>query len=108
MANMNRGELGGSRILRDAAYTLMWTPSFTDATRTNWRYARGAGISWALGEYKGHPVVWHAGGDTGFTSAFVMMPDRKIAVIWMMNADWPKRVTLTNTALDIALGERTP
>jgi hypothetical protein len=49
-------------------------------------------------------VVSHPGGDTGFMADFVMMPDEGIAVIWMMNADWPRRVTLTNTALDIALG----
>lgn len=104
MANLNRGELDGKRILKDSSYTLMWTPAFVDATRTNWRYKRGDGISWALGDYQGHPVVSHAGGDTGFVADLVIMPDKGIAVVWMMNADWLRRVTLTNTALDIALG----
>jgi CubicO group peptidase (beta-lactamase class C family) len=106
MANLNRGELDGKRILKDSSYTLMWTPAFVDAKQTNWRYKRGAGISWVLGDYEGHPVVSHPGGDTGFVADFVMMPDKGIAVVWMMNADWPRRVTLTSTALDIALGSK--
>ena len=103
MANMNRGELDGQRILSDKSYVQMWTPARTDAVPRNWRYVKGIGLCWALGEYQGHLAVWHAGGDLGFVADFVMIPDKKIAVIWMMNADWPKRVTLTNTALDIAL-----
>jgi CubicO group peptidase (beta-lactamase class C family) len=103
MANMNRGALDGKRILEDSTYALMWSPAFTDVPGSNWRYARGVGISWGLGTYHDNPVVWHAGGDTGFVSDFVMLPDKGIAVVWMMNADWPRRVTLTTTALDIAL-----
>jgi CubicO group peptidase (beta-lactamase class C family) len=103
MANMNRGALDGKRILKDSTYALMWSPAFTDVSGSNWRYARGVGISWGLGTYHDNPVVWHAGGDTGFVSDFVMLPDKGIAVVWMMNADWPRRVTLTTTALDIAL-----
>jgi CubicO group peptidase (beta-lactamase class C family) len=106
MANLNRGELDGKRILKDSSYTLMWSPAFVDAKQTNWRYKRGAGISWVLGDYEGHPVVSHPGGDTGFVADCVMMPDKGIAVVWMMNADWPRRVALTSTALDIALGSK--
>jgi CubicO group peptidase (beta-lactamase class C family) len=107
IANMQHGELDGKRILSDTTHRLMWSPSIVESKRSNWRYKRGLGLCWVLGEYEGHPVVWHAGGDEGFVADCVMMPDEGIAVVWMINADWPKRVTLTDAALDVALNLKT-
>jgi CubicO group peptidase (beta-lactamase class C family) len=103
LANLARGTLDGHRILKDETYTAMWTTAFKGAAPKAWRSTRGVGLCWALGDYQGHPAVSHAGGDTGFVCDFVLLPDLGLGVVWMMNADWPRQVSLTNTALDIAL-----
>ena len=97
MANMNRGELDGKRILKAATYDAMWKPAGEQFTRV--------GISWFLGEHRGHRTVGHAGGDTGFVSNLLMIPDQKIAVVMMSNFDGGAALgQLTAAALDVALG----
>ncbi len=53
-------------------------------------------------------LVTHSGGDLGFITDLAMLPDRKIAVIWMANCDWidagPINGPITYAALDVALG----
>jgi hypothetical protein len=66
---------------------------------------RVTGIAWALGEYHGHSTVSHSGGDTGFASNLVLIPDLKIAVIVMTNCDYISIRPLTNVALDVAVRE---
>ena len=96
MANLNRGELDGKRILKASTYDLMWKPAgeqFQDI-----------GISWFLTKYKGHFVVNHSGGDTGFVSLLVLVPEKRIAVVMMSNYDRASLRVINNAALDIALG----
>ena len=62
------------------------------------------GISWFLGEYRGTAMVGHSGGDTGYATDLAMLPEKKIAVVWMMNSDWRGSRGLTPAALDVALG----
>ncbi|HXZ42757.1 MAG TPA: serine hydrolase domain-containing protein [Terriglobales bacterium] len=107
IANLNRGELDGMRILKTSTYDVMWksvddfrltgdVPATADAR---------IGISWRLGEYRGNKIVWHNGSDTGFRSGFAMLPDKKTAVVWVANGEW-LRVgdEVTRAALDTALG----
>ncbi|MFY9610479.1 MAG: serine hydrolase [Blastocatellia bacterium] len=97
MANMNRGELDGKRILKASTYEVMWKPAGEQFTR--------AGVSWFLGEHRGHRTVGHSGGDTGFVSNLLMIPDRKIAVVMMSNFDGGASLgQVTAAALDVALG----
>src|SRR5262245_10791541 len=96
IANMNRGELDGKRILKDSTYDLMWKPA-----GEQWQQI---GISWFLGKYKEHRTISHSGGDTGFVSNLVMIPDRSIAIVMMSNYDRAPLRPLTNAALDVALG----
>ncbi|HKP85300.1 MAG TPA: serine hydrolase [Blastocatellia bacterium] len=97
MANMNRGELDGKRILQASTYDVMWKPA-----GDGWKQI---GISWFLREYKGRRVVAHGGGDTGFRSNLVMLPGEGIAVVMMSNYDGPSALgAITNAALDVALG----
>jgi len=106
IANMNRGELNGVRILKASTYDVMWRPAGDFVLPADVPIAKSyPGISWRVGEYRGNMVVWHNGSDTGFRSGFGMLPDRKIAVVWMTNADW-FRVgdDVTRAALDAALG----
>lgn len=100
IANMNRGELDGARILKSSTYEVMWK----SAGKFNGK-ASPAGISWFLDNYKGNELIGHDGGDTGFLTELAMLPDKKIAVVWLANADWiPNTDGITEAALDVALG----
>ncbi|HSE37992.1 MAG TPA: serine hydrolase, partial [Blastocatellia bacterium] len=96
MANLNRGELDGKRILKASTYDVMWKPAGEQFPQI--------GISWFLNRYKEHAVVTHSGGDTGFVSNLVLLPEKKIAVVMMSNYDRAPLRVLTNAALDVALG----
>ncbi len=103
MANLNRGELDGKRIVPESSYRVMWKPAdSTGAAPADSR--RPTGISWFLSEYRGHATVGHGGGDTGYLTDLVMFPEKKIAVAWMTNCDWIDRRLLTRFAMDVALG----
>lgn len=98
IANMNGGELDGVRILKPSTYDVMWTP--TDLRGTPSR----AGVSWFLSEYRGHRLVEHGGSDTGFRTGLALLPARKVAVVWMTNANWFRNTpNVTHAALDVAL-----
>jgi len=100
IANMNRGELDGARILKASTYDVMWKPAAEFGGKPS-----PTGISWFLGEYRGHRLVQHGGGDTGFLTGLAMLPEKKIAVVWMTNAEWlPNTAAVTHAALDAALG----
>ncbi|HJZ81635.1 MAG TPA: serine hydrolase [Pyrinomonadaceae bacterium] len=97
MANLNRGELDGKRILKDSTYDIMWKPA-----GDKWQQI---GISWFLGTYREHRTISHSGGDTGFLSNLVMIPAQSIAVVMMVNSDRdPGLRPFTKAALDVALG----
>ncbi|MEK6304087.1 MAG: serine hydrolase [Acidobacteriota bacterium] len=97
MVNMNRGELDGKRILKASTYDVMWKPAGENFTRV--------GISWFLGKHRDYQTIGHSGGDTGFVSNLLMIPDKKIAVVMMSNFDGGASLgQLTTAALDIALG----
>jgi CubicO group peptidase (beta-lactamase class C family) len=97
MANMNRGELDGKRILKASTYDVMWKPAGGQFKQV--------GVSWFLGELRGSRTVSHGGGDTGFRSNLMMIPDKKVAVVMMSNFDGGSSLgQLTAAALDIALG----
>jgi CubicO group peptidase (beta-lactamase class C family) len=109
LANLNRGELRGKRILRPRTHDAMWK-----SVRALDDVAGGSGASVGLGwffkSHRGNPMVTHSGGDTGFLSDLAMLPGRGIAVVWMSNCDWtdsgPLNGPVTYAALDAALGLR--
>jgi CubicO group peptidase (beta-lactamase class C family) len=91
IANLNRGEREGRRILQASTYDIMWTPAHQ--------------LGWWLGVYRGTRMITHEGGDTGYRTDLVLLPDKRIAVVWMQNADWAANDnSLTRAALDVALG----
>ena len=73
---------------------------------TDWGgYASEVGLAWFLGEYKGNKVKSHSGGDTGFRSKLILLPESGIAVVTMINADYIGAKILCTSILDILLGE---
>lgn len=83
MANMNRGELDGHRILQSSTYDLMWKgPTSPD------RNHPPVGIGWFLSRFDGEQAVFHDGRDDGFTTMLEMVPARQFALVFMTNCDY--------------------
>src|SRR5262245_12383493 len=78
IANLNRGELDGCRILKRETIDTMWRP-VTDAFNLK------EGISWFTAEQLGHRLVLHSGGDVGFISTVMLAPDDGVGVVAMSN-----------------------
>ena len=100
LANLNHGELDGRRILKEQTYDIMWKPAHKLSD------GRAVGISWFLGEYRGQATVSHGGGDTGYATFLMLLPEKKMAVVLMANCDWlgDARAQIAQAALDVALG----
>jgi CubicO group peptidase (beta-lactamase class C family) len=82
LVNQNRGELDGSRILKDATYDALWEHAVQVPERT-WH----VGISWFLADSNGEEIVMHSGGDDGFTTHLAFAPKLKSGVVMMANCD---------------------
>lgn len=104
MVNLNHGELDGRRILKEATHDVMWKPAHEIPGEDAGTEPGGIGISWFLGQYRGHLTVSHSGEDTGYVADLAMIPEKKIGIVWMTNCDWARTDTLTHAVLDIALG----
>ena len=98
LVNLNRGELEGRRILKTGSYDLLWTPT----TQTSMGNAK-IGLSWFLDEKAGHRTVFHPGGDTGFRSYVLLLPDDRIGIVLVSNWDGTPRENLVNGILDLLL-----
>ena len=96
--NLNRGELHGHRILEAASYDLLWSPS-TDRSPEGFKI----GLSWFLSTYDGHRIVFHEGGDTGFRSFLLLLPDDGIGLVLASNWEQTDTGALAKGILDIVL-----
>jgi CubicO group peptidase (beta-lactamase class C family) len=97
MANINRGELSGQRILKSSAYDVMWKPAAEAEGR------RSVGISWFLNDLNGQQAVFHGGGDDGFLTYLIFVPANKIGVVVMSNCDCAPIGRIWQQALSVAL-----
>lgn len=104
IANMNRGELEGRRILDAASYERLWAPAVEAGVRDG--RPVHVGLSWFLSDFAGHPTVSHGGRDTGYQTNLVMIPDAGVAVVVLSNYSGPDDAVseVTRLALKLALG----
>ncbi len=98
-ANLARGELDGKRILADASYDVLWQPAFEVGED------RHVGLSWFLGKRHGTPTVSHSGGDTGFTSYFILLPEKDVSVVCASNYSGGATGQMAMGIVDILLGQ---
>jgi CubicO group peptidase (beta-lactamase class C family) len=93
MANLNRGELDGKRILKSSTYDMMWKPAIDEEfCRPNGECRKlgdQVGMSWFIETKKGHTIISHSGGDDGFVTLIVLVPDLNMAFLWMQNSEHP-------------------
>ena len=103
MINLNRGSLKGKSILNAASYDVLWRAWAETGD------GRQVGLSWFLEEYRGAQVVAHGGGDVGFNTYFIMLPEKRAAVAVLCNLLPAPVKKIACSALDILLGyEPTP
>jgi CubicO group peptidase (beta-lactamase class C family) len=96
LANLRRGELGGKRILKASTYDVMWKPTGDPK--------RPVAISWFQGERGGHRTIAHGGGDVGYRSHVLLLPDDGMAVVIMINSDAVPGSEMAEAAHDVVLG----
>ena len=104
IANLDGGVLDGKRILDKATHHRMWTATRQIRGPDPNERREAIGLAWFLGEYRGHRIVSHGGGDTGYVTDLVLVPEGRKAVVWMANVDYIGQGPLTHAALDVMLG----
>ena len=79
--NLYKGGLDGRRILKTSSYDQLWKEKFQIGPE------RHIGLSWFISRYYGKTVISHSGGDTGFRSYLLLIPEDTTAIITMGNSD---------------------
>ena len=109
-ANLNGGELDGTRILSERSSRAMQSIQVplgvsARAERQLGQRFNGYGLGWFVGEYRGRKAVSHSGGLTGMISLQTMLPEEGFGVVVLTNfaPDAPTRA-ITNEILDALLG----
>jgi CubicO group peptidase (beta-lactamase class C family) len=97
MANLNRGELDGRRILKESTYDVMWQPGSP--------VSDGIGMSWKLGKRGRHQIVSHGGRDMGYRSTILLVPEASLGIVVATNYDRTPIDPIMDAALTVALGE---
>ncbi len=96
--NMKRGSFQGSTILKSSSYDLLWKPWFKTGESSS------IGLSWFLGSYRNEAMVEHGGGDTGFNTRLVLLPEKSMSVVVLCNLSPAPVGKISDAALDILLG----
>lgn len=99
--NMNRGSYGGQKILEPASYDLLWKPWFKIGGEDS---DNAVGLSWFLGSHRGEKTISHGGGDTGFNTYLILLPEKASAVVVLCNYIPAPIRYLSEAALDMLLG----
>jgi len=95
IANLNGGELDGHRILKTSTHDLMWTNQAEAGGRGH------VGLSWFINEVSGEQIVLHGGAEDGFLTNIVLLPARKLGVIYMTNCDYARMKDILLTVLSV-------
>ncbi len=80
--NLNKGIISGKRIYKESSYELLTT------SQTKINDTKSVGLSWFLNSINDHDIVFHQGGDTGYSTFFAFIPSKKSAIAMMVNADY--------------------
>lgn len=101
IANLNMGRFQGQQILNASSYELLWHPyaNIGEDDPPTW-----VGLSWFISTYKGCKTISHSGGDIGFRTNLVLLPEKSMAVIVLANTIPAPVEIITNAILDVILG----
>jgi CubicO group peptidase (beta-lactamase class C family) len=101
IANLKRGVFNGKQILEPDSHALLWQPvtSLGDDDPETLE-----GLSWFIGRYKGYQTFSHSGGDVGFCTNMVLLPEKSIAIIVLTNTFPAPVKEISSVLLDLFLG----
>jgi CubicO group peptidase (beta-lactamase class C family) len=99
--NMKRGTHAGQQILEPTSYDLLWKPWFKIGGKDS---DDAVGLSWFLGSHRGEKTISHGGGDTGFNSYLILVPEKSSAVVVLCNYIPAPIRYLGEASLDMVLG----
>jgi CubicO group peptidase (beta-lactamase class C family) len=99
--NLKRGTHAGQKILEPASYDLLWKPWFKIGGEDS---DNAVGLSWFLGSHRGEKTISHGGGDMGFNTYLILLPEKASAVVVLCNYIPAPIRYLGEAALDVLLG----
>ncbi len=76
---LNKGEVGGKRLVSEKNYDEWLKPQMTVAGKTSY------GLGWFLQDWNGMKVVQHGGNIDGFNSMVAMIPEKKLGFVMLTN-----------------------
>jgi len=95
--NLNHGIIRDTQILSRDSYDLLYGPSVKVDDKSQ------VGLSWFLSTHRGTPTISHGGGDTGYRSYFLILPEKNTGVIIASNYDRTPIGAIADAVLDILL-----
>jgi CubicO group peptidase (beta-lactamase class C family) len=102
-AEVGAGSSDGQWARLDAGLLdLMWQP-VVSVGDPPWEDALALG--WCVGSYGGHRALSHSGGDPGFGSQLVLVPEQRTGVVVLANSNTVPTSAVAAAALDIALAD---
>ncbi|HYV17569.1 MAG TPA: serine hydrolase domain-containing protein [Verrucomicrobiae bacterium] len=87
------------RVVQPPTRELMWTSLKTGDSKPT-----GYGLGWSVKEDLGVPSVSHNGGQQGTSTSLLMVPERKAAVVVLVNLEGAAASTLAAEIMKILLG----
>lgn len=95
-AILNGGARGEARIIADSSLKKMWSPENDNP----------AGLSWHVTKVdEKTTLVFHAGGDPGFRTELILIPEKALGVVVMTNS-WEHQIEpLAYKALNVMMGD---
>jgi CubicO group peptidase (beta-lactamase class C family) len=107
LANLNGRVPGNHRnlpsILSPKSHQLLWQPRIHAGQENDPRQTT-IGLGWFIGEYKGISAVMHDGGDVGYETEIILLPEQSVAVTVMANIFPAVTASISRAVLDIVLG----
>lgn len=84
---LNDGRLDGRQIIAPATLAEMWRPQYADAKLD---FGQRFGLGWMLSGIDirgGGQVAWHNGGTKAFLSQMIVLPEKRLGVVVLANAE---------------------
>ncbi len=88
LVNMNDGRLNGRQVIPPQVIEQMHTPGVDFIDQGD---KMSYGMGWFVGKTNsGEPVTWHSGDTPNFLSEMIILPDRNLGVVMLVNSQTSK------------------